>query len=704
MADDKNNKQSIFDKVVEAGHTYLDSQIFKAKSTIINSDIEEDFFYSKAMTEDPSYSVHSQGWKDKPHRLQNGHLKQMSYQDSAVAAILATRQNQVFKHSKLVKSKHEKGFMILLKDEEAELQKIKEEIEAEMEAEKASQATDDVDGAEDGDATDAQAADPSIDETADDNDTVTKGDGMDGGTPETAGTTDGEDPTGGDTTDDTGMDDVENSDDDVEQYNWELERKARARLDKKFEKQRKEVEQWVLNCGKLEGRTWESKKWKFGNSLKAWTRDSMTYDLHATEIVPDNAGRPSYWFPVDGGTIKYASRDLKKYKDMSANFYNIDILYPEKSEEAEGKKKAIELKQDLLDKDAYKWCQIVRGKVERAYTEDELAVGIRNLTTDLYNNAYGLSELELIVGLVTGHLNAEYYNQAYFTQGFSAKGILHIKAALNRRKVETVRTQWQHMLRGARNSFQTPIFAGVEDVHWIPLTQNHNDIGFEGWMRYLVTMMCSIYQIDPAEIGIHFKDEGAGGSLNGNSDPQAKIENSKDKGLYPLLNHFEGYINEHLIRPFNKQFVLKFCGVDGENPKQALDRQEKEVKIFKTVNEVRAENFLPPLPGCDAIILDAQYMAWYNAHSQDASEKSDDDHKKTVEQMHVAGQYGLGQDEDGEGDEGKEDIDPTKDIYGEGALHAATEKPKPFGKSFLKKAFGKKTKKPLRVEVYKLGK
>jgi hypothetical protein len=73
MADEKNNKQSIFEKVVEAGHSYLDSQILKAKSTIINSDIEDDFFYSKAMTEDPSYSVHSQGWKDKPHRLQNSH-------------------------------------------------------------------------------------------------------------------------------------------------------------------------------------------------------------------------------------------------------------------------------------------------------------------------------------------------------------------------------------------------------------------------------------------------------------------------------------------------------------------------------------------------------------------------------------------------------------------------------------------------------
>lgn len=662
MADQKTNKQpSIFQKIVEASNTILDAQIMKAKTTIINSNIEDDFFYAKAVTEDPSYSLHSQGWKDKPHRLQNGHLKQMSYQDSAVAGVIQTRQNQGSQHSKLVESQKEKGFMICIKDEKALLEKIKEELKEEMDAAQP-------EGQPGGNEDPTLEPDPSME----------KADPL-------------ADQTHTADTEDNAPEDNQKSDDEVEEYNWELERKAREKLNKKFEKAKKDVEEYILNCGKTENRPFETKKWNFDSAIRAWIRDSLTYDLYATEKVPDRAGRPHHWFPADGGTIKQASKDLKKYKDMAENFYNIDILYPDRKEEAKEKQKAIELDPKLLSKDAYKWVQVVKGKVERAYTADELAVGIRNITTDIYNNGYGIAELELLVAMVTGHLNAEYYNQAYFTQGFSAKGILHIKAAINRRKLETVRMQWHAMLKGARNSFQTPIFAGVEDVNWIPLTQNHNDIGFEGWMRYLVTMLCSIYQIDPAEIGIHFKNEGQGGSLGDKGDTKEKIKNSKDKGLYPLMRHLENYINENIIKPFDARFVIKFTGIDGEDAQQSLERQEKEAKFKKTVNEIRAEDGLPPLPGCDALILGSEYITWYNAHSEQAQKKEQDSHGRAMEMAQATNP----------GEEEEPETPPEEDIYGEGALHALTDKPKNFGKP-LKKSLKKARK--LRVEVYKIGK
>lgn len=673
MADPKDNKQpSFLQKVNEASRAMLDAQIMKAKSSIINANVEDDFFYSKAVVEDPSYSMHSQGWLDKPSRLQNGHLKQMSYQDSAVAAVIQTRMNQVASHSILVKNAQKKGWMIVLADEESLLAKIKEELKKEMDV--ANLGPEDPD-AEEGD--DVQQQDPSLDEIQG----VTKADGDPGGG----------DNIGGEVPfDDQNPEDNSKTDDEVEKYNFELERKAREKLNKQFEKARRDVEQYIMNCGKTDNRPFETKKWNFDTALRAWVRDSLTYDLFATEKIPDRAGRPHHWFPVDGGTIKYASRDLKKYKDMAATFYNIDILYPERTVESKEKQEVIELDPKLLKKNAYKWVQIIRGKVERAYTEDEMGVGIRNMTTDIYNNGYGLSELELMTWLVTGHLNAEYYNQSYFTQGFSAKGILHIKAALNRRKVETVKMQWQHMLKGARNSFQTPIFAGVEDVHWIPLTQNHNDIGFEGWMRYLVTMLCAIFQIDPAEVGIHFKGEGSGGNLSGDNTKE-KIQHSKDKGLYPLIKYIEGYINRHIVCQFDSRFLLKFTGIDGEDAKQALERQEKEVKFKKTVNEIRAEDGLPPLPGCDEIILDAQYIAWFNNHSDKAQQKADKGHQNTMEQLKQQGANGEGD------EEGAPAVNPEEDIYGEGALHAAIDKPKAFGKS------GKlKKSKPLVVEVYKI--
>jgi hypothetical protein len=659
-------KSSIFEKITEATTAYLDSQILKSKTTILNSNIEDDFFYAKAVIEDPSYSLHSQGWKDKPYRIQNSHLKMMSYQDTAIAGVIQTRQNQTAAFSRKVSSKIEKGWMIMLRDEDAMLAKIKEELQAEMEV-------DSMMGGEDNPAQEKADVQKAEDEGQDDSSINSGSD------------------TSMEDTDDDSSDDNDKSDDEVESYNFELERKAREKLNKKFESAKKAVEEYVINCGKLENRPFETQKWTFDGALRAWVRDSLTYDLYATEIVPDNAGRPHHWFPIDGGSVKQASKDLRKYKDMAQNFYNIDILYPERTEEAQERQKVIDLDPALLEKDAYKWVQVVRGKVERAYTADELKVGIRNINTDIYNNGYGISELELLVAMVSGHLNAEFYNQAYFTQGFSAKGILHIKAAINRRKLETVRQQWQHMLKGSRNSFQTPIFAGVEDVNWIPLTQNHNDIGFEGWMRYLITMIGCIFQIDPAEMGIHLKAEGQGGNLNSSrNDTKQKTDNSKDRGLYPLLKHLETHINDNVIKAFDARFILKFTGIDGETPQLALERQEKEVKFKKTVNEIRSEDGLPPLPGMDDIILDPQYMAWYNLYSDKAMKKADQDKKDQADQMKQQMDGQMKMQTAGQPEEQQPQTPPEQDIYGEGALHM--NEPESVEKS----------QKPLIVEVYKL--
>ncbi len=653
MSKSENNKPSIFQKVLELGNTYIDSQIFKAKTTILNSNIEDDFYYGKAVLEDPSYSQHAQGYKDKPYRIQNGHLKQMSYNSTPVAGVIQTRQNQAAAHSKLVKSVQEKGFMICLKDEDALLAKIKEDLKLEMDSAQEDSTTQEPENPE--------VAKAEADDTGDD--TSLEG------------------------TQDENPEDNGKSDDEVEEYNWELDRKAREKLNKQFESAKKKVEDYILSCGLPDNRPFETKKWNFDSAIRAWVRDTYTYDLYSTEIVPDRAGRPHHWFPMDGGTIKQASLDLKKYKDLAQNFYNLDILYPERAEEAKEKQKVIELKPELLEKGLYRWVQVIRGKIERAYTDDELKVGIRNVNTDIFNNGYGISELELLVGMITGHLNAEFYNQAYFTQGFSAKGILHIKAAINRRKLETVRTQWQHMLKGSRNSFQTPIFAGVEDVKWVPLTQNHNDIGFEGWMRYLVTMICSIFQIDPSEIGIHFKAEGSGGGLSDKSDTKEKISHSKDKGLYPLLRHFENYINESIIKPFDARFVIKFTGLAEESKDEVVERQSKEVKFKKTINEVRGEDGLPPIPGGDEIILDPTYMQWYLQFSKKAVKKQKDDQKNQEKLMQ--------QQNPGNPDDQEPKTPPEEDIYGEGALHM-TDNQDNFAKS--------KKHKQVKVEIYNIRK
>ena len=408
-------------------------------------------------------------------------------------------------------------------------------------------------------------------------------------------------------------------DDKQEEFDWALEREAKDRLEQEVKKKKKKVEDWIINCGEKKDRPFESRKWTFNNLVRAIIRDTLTIDMMAIEVVQDQAGRPHHFFPVDAATIKFATPQLGTYAGQINSQVNLDILYPEKEiEYLEEKTDALDLDPELLEENEYKYVQVIRGIIERAFTPKELKVGIRNVTTDIYHNGYGIAELELLVRLVSSHLNTEYYNEAYFTQGFSAKGILHLKSPLNRRKLEAVRIQWQHMLKGARNSFQTPIFAGQDDVNWIPLTQNHSDIEFQGWMNYLIKLICAIYQIDPIEIGYGMMEEGGGGGgLNGDNSTE-KITLSRDKGLYPLMKWLEHFINVNLIDPIDPDFVIKFTGLSGEGSMDALDRQEREGKFKKTVNEIRSEDNLPPLPGMDNFMLDPGYVQWFMQFSPEA--------------------------------------------------------------------------------------
>lgn len=603
MADNKETpKSNIFQKALAATDSWLDAQISKGKSSIkTEAEDEYDFFYRKSVSKDQSYYIGSQGYQEKPHRLTFDHLKQMAYKDSVISAIIQTRQNQIANFSRCVHTKFEKGFRVVLKDEKMALEKVMDMVREGMSDEEILDVI----------KKKVETNDDTIDNVIkafkakkEKSEILRKAEAeMD---PESSVEEEGDIP-----------DDQEEAQEKKDLEFWRIRRRAKQLLDKATRPRRKAIQDFLINCGKSKDRPFESRKWNFNSLNRAIIRDSLQFDQFGIEVVPDNKGEPHHFVPVDGATIRFASPELGKYKSFPTQS-NYDILYPEAELQALQEKDALELDPELLEAEKYKFVQVVRGKIERAFTDEELKLGMRNPTTDIYHNGYAISELELVVALVTSHLNTEYYNAAYFSQGFSAKGILHIKAPMNRRKLETIRQQWFHMLKGSRNSFQTPIFAGMDEVNWIPLTQNHSDIEFQGWLQYLIKMICGIYQIDPQEIGIGMKEEGSKGSGLSGDNTQEKIDLSKDKGLYPLLNFVENFYNVNIIDKLDDDFKMEFVGLKDESPKEALERQKKEAEFKKTVNEIREEDDLPPLPGMDTFIMSAVYQQWYQQYSPEA--------------------------------------------------------------------------------------
>lgn len=686
MAD--NEKPSIFQKMLDVGSAMLDAQLTKAKNSVVRGD-EADFNWGKAVTKDRSYYLGSQGFQEKPGVLSYEYQKQMAVKSSIISAIIKTRQNRVASFSEYVPEGNKSGFKIRLKHEAEALEEIMEEMFG-TDEDGDPAAPEGEEGAQSSNSIESNLSDASSE--------ITKGSILRKGllNPEDLN------PLAESADQEMGQEEEAAP---TEEDNL---REAKKELEKRTKKKKQAIAEFLLHCGELEDRPFETKKWTFDSYLRAMIWDSLTYDQVATELVPKEAeklqGRLNihHFQPVDGSTVRYSSPELIKYRSSDMQLTQ-DVLYPEEELKALEERDALELDQERLDKNQYKYVQLIRGRIQRAFTEDELKVGMRNPTSDIYVNGYSISELELLVALITSHLQTEFYNRSYFQQGFSAKGILHIKANLNRSKLEELRRNWNHMVKGNRNSFQTPIMAGMDEVQWIPLTQSHSEMEFSMWLNYLIRMICAIYQIDPSEIGYGIKDEGRSGMSGDNT--KEKLQNSKDKGFVPLMKFVQDYLNKNIIENLDPDYMLEWVGLEDESAMSRIARQKEEVQWKKTINEIRAEDGLPPIKGADHLILNPVFFQWLSSMSEEGQELQQQQAQQAMDQAGgMGGENQEGDQKNWEAEQAGAENDHSRNIESKMLDHGnkmeqikatAKSKPKPSVKKSLAKA--------LKIEYYRIG-
>jgi hypothetical protein len=245
------------------------------------------------------------------------------------------------------------------------------------------------------------------------------------------------------------------------------------------------------------------------------------------------------------------------------------------------------------------------------------------------------------------------------------------------------------MVKGNRNSFQTPIMAGMDEVQWIPLTQSHSEMEFSMWLNYLVRMICAIYQIDPSEIGYGIKDEGRGGGLSGDNTKE-KLANSRDKGFIPLMKFLQDFINKNIISNLDPEYKLEWVGLEDESDMARIARQKEEVQWKKSLNEIRAEDGLPPFKGCDQLLLNPIYFNWFSSMGMGPGMGG-------PEQMEAGGENLEGDQKNWEAEEASKENDHMRNM--ESKL-ADQQHEKAMSKS---RTLKKSQRKPLKVEYYRLG-
>jgi len=346
------------------------------------------------------------------------------------------------------------------------------------------------------------------------------------------------------------------------------------------EKKSRELEQWLMTTGKTE---FPEGRDDFNTFLRKVLRDSLTYDQLCFEVVPDRAGKPAEFYAVDASTIRIADTTKLRF--------------------------------DEKEQDAVRYVQIYDGLVVAEYTQAEMCFGVRNPTSDIRNQNYGQSEIEMLISTVTSLLWAWDYNQKFFSQGTTAKGLINIKGAIPDKQMRAFRRFWYSQVGGGvENAFKQPIL-NADDLQWISMQQTNKEMEFNAWFDFLIKIATAIFGMDSMEINFRYGD--SGGQSVFESANQSKLSASKDKGLKPLLQFLSGKINTHLIQRIDPDFVFEFVGLEVQTPAELADLQTKQIKTYKTVNEIRAEEDMPALPPEEGdVILDPVWAQLKGAQQQ----------------------------------------------------------------------------------------
>lgn len=341
------------------------------------------------------------------------------------------------------------------------------------------------------------------------------------------------------------------------------------------------IETFLENCGFND----DTDRDDFDTFIRKLVRDSLTYDQACFEIIPDRKGRPAEIVAVDAATIRAASENYQA--DSSWAQY-----VPKKNEEV-------------------KWVQVVDGTVVSWFTSSEMAFGVRNPRTHINMQPYGFSELEMLIQQITSHLYAEEYNSKFFSQGGTTKGIINIKSDPNgignKEQLESFKRQWRAQVNGMTGAWKTPVLQVPDGIEYVSVSQSNREMEFNQWINYLINIVCAVYAIDPAEVNFSNNGGAAAQSSVFETSQEQKLKNSKDKGLKPLLRFIETILNKYVVSKFSQDYVFAFTGLDDKSEEEKAELDSKQVKTWRTVNEIRKEHGEKPLENGD-IILDPSYL------------------------------------------------------------------------------------------------
>lgn len=228
--------------------------------------------------------------------------------------------------------------------------------------------------------------------------------------------------------------------------------------------------------------------------------------------------------------------------------------------------------------------QVLSGQIKTAYTHYDLTYEVRNPRSDVLACGYGFSETEMLIRVVTYLLNTMTYNSSFFEKNAIPRGMLQLVGNYDPADLAAFKRLWLAMCRGIQNVHNLPVMVSKDTESKATFTEiggQLTEMAFGRWMSFLTSLACAVYGIAPEEVSM--ESYSAGRSPLSGSDTEEKLTNSSDKGLEPLLAHFECEYSDYIIRPFSPQYRLQFKGLDADDAQKRFEMR----KLVLTLDEGR---------------------------------------------------------------------------------------------------------------------
>jgi hypothetical protein len=347
------------------------------------------------------------------------------------------------------------------------------------------------------------------------------------------------------------------------------------------------LESFVYNCGRTENVP-KGQEMLLGEFLKLLVRDGLTFGYVAVEKVLTRTGALHRFRPLPAETMYLINQAISKNVIDDQVKTAIEMYHKKKSDNdprADGYLAPREI-------DYYKYVQLsTDNRVLNAFGDEDMVFKLFNPQNYADSNGYCISVVEQAIIMITNHLNIEAYNANFFTHGYAARGILHLKGAVTQNTLASFRRQFYNTISGSANAWRTPIVAGLDDVQWVPMSGSAREMEYINFNSHIMRAICAQFQIDPIEVGLDYLTTANGrASSQAKESGQFKITYSRERGLVPILMIVEDLLNQDILPSLDKdlaeKYKFKFVGYTDDTAMTDISLRQAQMTVFSSMNDL----------------------------------------------------------------------------------------------------------------------